>query len=841
MNARLFVWLMVGLLALEFGLAPGGASAFERPKYTQFVTLDANRHFVNENGPFVGYGIHYNQIYGGQHYYEVTDYDLDLMARDLDALAARGMTNVTLRVWWGVYVNPATRAKALDQWQKALDLIQAHGLYATIWFDPANSWPRQIPAEQRWDTAVRQDNWNLFLDHVRDFADRYKDRKCIIGYNINNEAVATIHPEMLVTQLPEFLQHFQDFIAQKYGAIQAYNAKWGTAYASFQTIQLPAFDPKTYAFTGVQDQLVEYNYFREQFVSQRDQEAAAAVHSVAPSHLVWAGALSACGGSSLLFEYLNLGSFTNFNLLSTGVYPAEFQDGGFCKSYQSILCPLRVTRPFLSFGQPAVLSETGIADEYSGTHSTDQQMADWNQTNWADMVGDGGTAIDLWDYNSFAYPGYLTKTGAPDYNNAQFVDCGNFTRAMAGVDVKFTVPTPQVLLLRNKAVNNSNSSTWLDQGNFFAVADWLYQLHVPYDVRTEADINSSVLDAYKVVVVCNQTTLYEDTIYGLLRGWAEAKPGRVLVNGFYFPRDGWFQTKSRCADMKTLTGIPSDSYSIPWHGMTGERMAFVFKKPFGTLAVDDRVTFTLVANSWDIPTPLAATAEVLAELSSKPGTPLLVRNNLPGGSKVYTFGVPPGLVWWSVDGEPGPVVHDGMVPIYRQILAEAGITPAFEAPTNLGAYVTSDQSAMLFKERYAEPTDAILTADLGGAVYDVASCDVEASGKVTLHAAVRAHGWLVARRLGLALSPQSGTAHVAVSAHEPNQYRFSLSGPSSCRVTASGLAASAPFEITIGQTKTGPVTSSAAGVVSFDVPAGTHAVSLAPVSSRSGKEWVIYN
>ena len=59
-------------------------------------------------------------------------------------------------------------------------------------------------------------------------------------------------------------------------------------------------------------------------------------------------------------------------------------------------------------------------------------MAEWNQTNWADMVGDGATAMDLWDYSSFAFPGYLTKSGPPDYNGAQFVDCGNFTRAMAG-------------------------------------------------------------------------------------------------------------------------------------------------------------------------------------------------------------------------------------------------------------------------------------------------------------------------------------------------------------------------------------------------------------------------
>lgn len=832
------MFLLLGLCAIALaGKASSSTPARQKHDFSQFITLDANGHFVNEHGPFIGYGVHYCQTLGGNNYYEVGDYDLAQMAADLDALATRGMTNVTLRVFWGVYVNAATRAKALDRWGKVLDLVQAHGLYASIWFDPVNSWPTQIPYEQRYEVALRQANWDLFLEHVRDFTGRYKDRKCIMAYNVNNEAVTQIYYETLNAQLPELLQRYQTFITQKYGTIQQFNAKWGTAYVSFQAIPLPTFNVTNAAFLGKEEQLVEYNYFRERFLTQRCQEAAAAIRGVAPNHLLMPGQLSGSSGIAALFEFTDLDRFTNYDILSSSAYPGDSRDGGFYKSFQSILMCLKITRPFKTFVRPAHLSENGIFDNPSGVRVSSQQMADWTLTSWADLVGDGALGMDIWDYITFAYP---NRTSKPDPNGAQFTEIGKFTDALAGLDVKFAAPVPEVLILRNKAVNNSTRSTWLDQGNYMAIGDWLYQLHVPFDVRTEADIDQTILGKYKVIVLCDQTALYDDAFYAMMRSWAEGAPGRVIVGGMHQLQDAWFQPKSRCADMKYLTGIPSDGYSVPWHGVTGETLGFVFKQPFGTLAKDDRVTFTLVAQSWDIPKPLAATTEVIAEISSKPGTPLLIRNTLSNGNKVYTFGVPPGLVWWSVDGEPGPVLHDGMVPIYRQMLADAGVVPAFEAPTSLGVYVTSDKSGILFKDRYATPTDAIFTGDLGGSVYDTASCDVEASGKTTLHSPVRAHGYLVARRLPVVLAPQSGVTKISNVATAPDRASFSLSGPAKCGVTVSGLLVKASFKVLADGRTVQNIHSDDAGQVVFTMPAGSHTVSLITDNSRVGRTWDVY-
>jgi len=796
---------------------PGAGSSLpgrvlrKTPLYTEFVTIDADGHFANEHGPFVGYGVNYNQIVDGTNYYGLDNYDMDLMDSDLADIAARGFTHVVLRMFWGLYVNETTRANALAKWQQALDLVEAHGLYAIIWFDPMNSWSSEIPGSQRYEVLVRDYNWGLFLDHVRDVVTRYSDRRCIIGWRSENESLH-INSTTWSSQLPELLARFQDFQRDKYGTIEALNAQWGSSYASFNDIPLPTdnSDPL----------LMEWNYFREWFIALRNQELAAEIRACDPNHLTFISGIGSVGGPSALFEHHNLDRFTNFNVLGNGYYPGDFNDGAFCISHQSIGHYLRTTRPFLSFDKPAMITEVGIWDDPDGVRVSDQEIADWILSHWVDCVGDGGVGMDIWDNLVIAYRG-----GVPDANTAPMVDVEAFTTALAGVDTKFIAPAdPPVLLLRNKATNYSNASPWRDLGNYMAVGDWLYQLHVAFDVLSEANIDPAKLEEYRAVVICSQTQLYDDGVWAMLADWLESEAGRVLVTGLYSPQDSHFKPKTPCADMQYLLGLASTTYSTTWHGVDGELVDFVFVQDFGTLGVGHRVTFNMYASTWNIPTPLASTAEVVAEYSDRPGVPILIRNTLPNGSRVFTFGVPTGFVWWSLAGDLGPVEHDGMVPIYRRILAEGGVEPAFEAPTNLGVHISSDQSAILFKERYGEATGAILAAALGGAVYDVTSCDVAADGSVTLHESIRAHGWLVAKRLPMVLEPAFGWAHVEGVSISADNASFSLAGSSTCTVTLSSMAPSAMFSISVDGSETATASSDGAGVLFFDVPAGTHDV-----------------
>ena len=846
--------IRLGIILALMALCLGGASAGEiakasvakngsvrpKPTFSQYLTIDANRHFVNENGPFLGYGTNYNQKYGGTNHYDPYDYNMAQMDTELAALASRGFTHVALRVFWGLYVNSATRATSLAQWEAALNLLEKHGLYAVIWFDPMNSWPTAIPGDQRYEVMVRNTNWNLFLDHIRDFAGRYKNRKCIVGFRIENES-CHINDDTLTAQVPELVQRFQTFLTDKYGTIAALNAKWDSSYASFQAIPLPAKDPQTGLYKD--PLMMEYNYFREWFIAMRCQEFGAETKKVSPNHLTLISGIGSIGGFSALFEHHNLDRFTNFSILANGQYPNDYRDGAFIASYQSVLHYGRTTRPFLSFGMPAMVTEVSIWDTPSGVRVSNQQLVDWILTNWFDCVGDGGIGMDIWDNLLVQYEDYNNTSTTSDPNTTQMVNIGQFTSAMAGVDVKFTAPVPEVLLLRNKATNYSLSSPWRDLGNYQAVCDWMYQLHVPFDVFSEANIDATMLEKYKAIVICSQTQLYDDSVWAMFRSWIEAKPGRVLVNGLYWPQDTHFKPRNPSTNMNYLMGLNKAAYNFTtnWIGVDYKRLDFIFKEKFGSLNSGARVPFNMVASTWNIPkSAMATSAKVLAEISEPAGMPLLIQNTLPNTSRVYTFGIPTGFVWWAIDGTLGPVAHDGMVPIYRQMLADAGVAPAFDAPTNLGVYVAPDKSALLFKERYSTPTDAIFTGDLGGAVYDVKACDVTTTGQVTLHDTIRAHGWQVVRRLPIKLAPVSTASSIEVTTQTTKRVEFKLDGAAACAVTLSALAPSYTHMITIDGGDNRIIKSDATGTIVFDVPAGNHTVIVKDFLTTGSKHWGVF-
>jgi hypothetical protein len=329
----------------------------------------------------------------------------------------------------------------------------------------------------------------------------------------------------------------------------------------------------------------------------------------------------------------------------------------------------------------------------------------------------------------------------------------------------------------------------------------------------------------------------------MFRSWIEAKPGRVLVNGLYMPQDSHFKPKDPCADMKYLMGLKKEpySYTTSWAGVDLKELDFIFTEKFGSIKAGVRIPFKMQANTWNIPkAAMADSCKVLAEINSPAGVPLLIQNTLPNENKVYTFGIPTGFTTWALGLGLGPVAHDGMVPIYKQMLADAGVAPAFNAPTNLGVYVASDKSAILFKERYATVTDAIFTGDLGGAVYDVKACDVTTTGQVTLHEAIRAHGWRVAKQLPIKLAPTSVSSRIEVTTQTAKRVEFRLDGSSACGVTLSGLTPSYNHMIVIDGTEGKMMESDASGNLTFDVPAGNHVVSVKYFLKVDSKGWSVF-
>jgi len=802
---------------LERGLSP----TRKAPDYTQFVRIDADGHFANEHGAFLGYGINYNQEVDGVFRASVWEFDLEKMDADFAEIAECGFSHVVFRMFWGIGVNEDTRAKALEKWPKALDLVRKHGLYVVIWFDAGNSWPKEIPSERRGKLASKEQEWDLFLDWVAEVVSGYKDRQCIIGWRSENECYPIGYERLTPEGDGEILRDFQGFERRKYGTVQALNEALGMSYGSFEEIGFPSYEPdrpgmKAYPMSPV---LTEWDYFREWIIGERNKVFAARVREHDPNHLLLVSSIAHCGGHSALFAHHDFDAFDAFDVLGNAGYadPLFRDKGPFSKAYQSILCHAKIIRPFLSFGKPAMITEVGLwNDPEHGYTITDRIQADWILTQWIDCVGGGGTGMDIWEYIITSYPEKVPPSDASAMPHLK-----EFIKAVAGYDTKFVAPTSDVLVLRNKAADYSlwpGSSCWIDSGNYYSVADWLCQLHIPYDVRSEAGVDAAVLAKYSAVIVCTQTQMYDDSVWAMLRDWLETRPDRVLVVGPYLPRDAHFKPAEPCADMQHLLGLDSTDYAKTDY--SGDVVDLVFKKGFGPVAAGSRIPFRMFGLAWDMPTPLAATTEIIAERGDTPGSPVIVCNELPNGGRTYTFGV----FFGSLTADHGPLKYDAMAPVYREILGKAGVVPVFEAPTNLGVYVASDESAVLFKERFGVATDAILTADLDGALYDVASCEVDSEGKVTLHESIRAHGWLVAKRLPVALRPESRSVRVEPAGVSEGGLAFAVSSDAGTWVQLKALAPKVRLAIMLDGAPCETSAGSEPGTLRFELPAGRHSV-----------------
>lgn len=808
--------LIFALCMVSCGLAQAGP----QPEFSQFVTLDADGRFVNEFGPFMGYGCNYSQTYPGIGGHDPGLYDMTRFQSDLRNLRARGFTHLVQRIYWGFYEEPDYLAapgqseiwlheEMVQRWEHALDLIEASGMYVVIWFDTGNSWPTDLPGEERYDTLWKRERFERFKEHARNFATRFRDRKVIMGWRSENENYPLAW-ESVFAQPPELLGYWHDHLTAKYGDVGTLNAKWGSSYGAIGAIPLPTdwSDPL----------LMEYNYFREALVSERNQELAAELRAADPNHLILISNITGAGGGATLFEHHDFSLLDEFDVLGNAAY-ASTRNGGFSTGNDSILSLLKVLRPIQSFGVAGMITENGMhhdVDTPPELRVTHQQSADYIWSQYLDVVGVGAAGCDIYDNKTIAYDEWYSPTGVPAPDTVELRESERFIERVDGIDTKFAAWDAEVLILRSSAMGHSGQGAYADQGWYYVIGDWLYQLHVPFDVRAETTIDAALLSNYKAVIIADQYRLFDDSLWLLLRNWVEGAPGRVLVNGFWLEQDSHFQPKTPGADMRYLVGFDTSTYVTSYH--SGTTLTLQLPAPFGDIPAGTHCPYVMQGYTLDIPTPLDATAQVIALRSDKPAVPVLVENALPIGSRVYTFGMSP--------GEFSPVAHDGMVPMYREILDAAGVAPAFTAPTNLGVHLAGDHSALLFKERFAEATDEIFSGSLGGAVYDAALCEIGASGVVTLRESIRSYGWRVIRRLPVAVVPAGGVTSVAVTTGSLPVFACNVSGGDAATFTVDELIPSQDYLLAIDGAGTTTLTASAGGSLNFVVPAGVHTVAL---------------
>ena len=130
-------------------------STFAEP-FDEFVALDTDtEYFRNADGLFCGFGVNYCQRINGKMGHAPGRFNLAVMRSDLRQIRAIGFTHIGLRMNWGLLSREKTKTDALAHWEEVLDLVEQYGLYVQIWFDPLNSWPKEVQGKHRRQTIFR--------------------------------------------------------------------------------------------------------------------------------------------------------------------------------------------------------------------------------------------------------------------------------------------------------------------------------------------------------------------------------------------------------------------------------------------------------------------------------------------------------------------------------------------------------------------------------------------------------------------------------------------------------------------------------------------------------------
>jgi len=777
MTVRLTAILAVAMGVVSVGVAHAGP-------YDEVVTLDAEtKYFRNADGLFCGFGVNYNQVIDGKMRHAPSMFDLDVMAADLRLIKRMGFTHLSLRMNWGLLSREETKADALVHWNEVLDLVEAHGLYVEIWFDPLNSWPREVEGKHRRQTIIRDRNWRIYLDWVGEMSGRFKDRKCILGWRSENESLP-VETQARYDNVPELLEHFLKAVRAHYGTIDRANEAWGTSYSTFDEITLPGEDEDDSA------RLTDYNVlFHEPFIIERNRELARVFHRHNPNHLLIISGIGAVGGRvGFLFEVHDIDKLEGFDICGNGLY-GNFPPQG----AGSLLHYHRTIRKFLSLGKPAMITEVGV--EVGGAKGlTRRHQRDWILTNFADAVGAGGTAMDIWAYTSI--------TGADgNFRSTDNETCRALSEFMHGVSgAVFDQEAPDVLILKTKA-EDYGYWPWRCHGNAMMLADFLYQMHIPCDFMTDANVTPERLEKYRFVFVPSQTVLIDERVWRMIDAWLRAEPDRGLAIGRFAPVSPHLKSAHLPITMANLIGQPPNLAVSTIDLPEVASLAFDFKQPFGPFRPGDLIRFKYGGSDsvWDMPRRWPDSARIVATLkrAGEGDTPVLVEDTLPNGSKVYIMSFRLGLVSWSMGLHMMQPTFDNMVPLYGEMLRRAGVNVQYDAPHNVGVYMSRDNDVVIVKERMGIATEELLRSErLGASAYVGATLTLSKDALPVLSADLPPRGVRVFRRAPIRVSRFSNSASVRCLECDPAVVEIEVVSAEPVALELSQLEPNAKYQLT---------------------------------------------
>lgn len=665
-----------------------------------------------------------------------------------------------------------------------LDRCQAHGRYVVLegdffWNASWDAVPG--PYHTRWYLYPEMAELNA-LAHRKILA-RYADRPVVAGYMIGEEDIimaADLDNGHLRTALAADLQ-------SRYGDLAGLQASWAAGYDFTDPSRCRPVS-RTAEQWGVSETVLEPAYPLRAGVWSAFQSFAdlalpiwpryrtvAAPHLELPSHRSlntftpddpvwidyntfredrlylefvnrWAKTVRAAAPRQWLF-HSNAQDFTaqwhflhfyrraelEFDVIGVGCHDDDrnLADLAPCDRMRKYYKNIAAYRPYVAApGSPAVAVSCG--EGQGGRPGDEQEILNYYRAQSFELVGHGGAFEQSYTWLHLA--GAEADPAGRGRMTKALAWMGDFYRQTAGV--RFSLPRRvEVLVVRNNHLARSNRSG-RDYGNAAALADFLGQLNLEFDIVMDEDLaygpseRKVDLTPYRLVLLPCADIDYSPPAWAALDQWLSDPAGagrRTLVIGGIGKRSAYL-APTPTFPATAAQWLGQDDY-VSAERLTGPR------EWYWTPLSNGVAPRTIRLNDGD-------RGDVSDTGFFGRGRPLLT---LPDGrvgavavkyqgNRICAFGFPLGKNWDLTWGLPAPQdPYDALTGVLEDIVTATGLKRPIRAPHNLRVAVSDDRSVILVQERFGIDTTDLVTLDLPpGARYEDCESIVMPDGKTLL-------------------------------------------------------------------------------------------------------------
>ncbi|MGI6100915.1 MAG: alpha-L-rhamnosidase N-terminal domain-containing protein [Bacillota bacterium] len=765
-------------------LALGGA--YKHPEYSEFKGEYLQAHYadyykdylrINEttglmerNGQvFRPFFAIYNQASTAGSELSILKWDFDQLEEDLKIME-RNQIHPYIRFFsWSELLNPDGTWKVVSDQPKGSDLprfrynyeiydyfldrVQAHGLY--VMAEIPLYWGINydvIPEEYRGAYIVIDEYWDKMVEAYTRIIDYYSKRTVIAMFMIGEEGLVfdtgiLTNPHKNATEIPETQSKFAAYLESKYGTVDAMKQAWGSGYdcsskqsewsvqypytaeafdyiSEFSDVKVPVFEQRTYNENVLRDPVViDLMEFKQWLIVEQCNKWAESVRKVDPNHILFY-----CNAHDFTMSWHFLHAFDRarfaFDLVGVGQHDSghEYPDTPYWARAREYIQNVASYGPYLKANGALPI---GFCNGEGEGGVTPEGVALYYPNWMADLFGNGSAA-------ALCYHWMHIKPVADQL--------GEVLRAVQ--DVPFTYNRDaKVLIMRNTANAFSNASG-IDFAGASYFASILYQLHIPFDIVPDADLTYGTEEQFKIdinnydfIFIPSQYQILPDRTWEILDKWIsdpEHAGKRGLVMGMYLPQDSYFND---------LEPDQLNPVFVKLMGTTGyseytrtRGFGFEYAAKLGDYDVGDAMEIDLYSREIGLFGPdLPDGVESIVKVSGRDKRSLVIRNKV-NDNYVYSFGFYLGLasnpVWGSAKQQ---TPYNKLTGLYRTILEESGIVAEFEAPDNIGVYISDNKEMVIAKEMYGKKVSTVLRTDEPGlGVYSGAATILSPDGTVTI-------------------------------------------------------------------------------------------------------------